>query len=126
MKKLIFLIMMTFSIIGFAEKLTTNGKDNLDKLKGKWENERLYIQNKNNRWYFGTYDNVELGDYEWKEIKLYKNSVFVIQNYYAPETKVKDKNLYFAYDVKYKTLVQVDRDLNIVQKISRTLDKPSN
>lgn len=126
MKKLIFLIMMMFSIIGFAEKLTTDGKDNLDKLKGKWEGERLYIQNKNNKWYFGTYDNVELGDYEWKEIKSYKNSVFVIQNYYAPETKVKDKNLYFAYDVKYKTLVQVDRDLNIVQKISRKLNKPSN
>ena len=36
MKKLIVLGIMLLGIVAMAEKLTTDGKNNLDKLKGAW------------------------------------------------------------------------------------------
>ena len=38
MKKIIFLLMMLFSIVVFTEKLTTDGKNHIDKLVGNWSN----------------------------------------------------------------------------------------
>ena len=37
----------------------------------------------------------------------------------------KDKNFYFAWDNKYKTLVEVDKDLNIVGRFSRKIKQPA-
>ena len=45
MKKSIFLLMILSSMIAFSEKLTTNGKDNLDKLKGNWDSIQATISN---------------------------------------------------------------------------------
>lgn len=128
MKKLVILIMILLGITVFAEKLTSNGKPNLDKLKGTWGNDFYQIAHRKNDWYLGVYDvNYSTdNEYIWHKIKLYKNSVFVVQNYYTPETQVKDKNLYFAYDIKYKTMVILDKELNILEKISKKYNKPVN
>lgn len=127
MKKIIFLLMLFCSITIFAEKLTTDGKNNLDKLQGSWGNspdDIITIRRNNNKWIIGTY----VGDCEgvsnckngtaWSIIQKYKNNVFIVKNFYEIPTK-KDKNLYFAYDTKYKKLVELDSQLNIIDKINR-------
>ena len=65
-------------------------------------------------------------DYLWYRIKSYRNGILVIQNYYTSQHKVKDRNYYFAWDTKYKTMVEVDRELNIIEKIKRKIDRPVN
>lgn len=126
MKRIVFLLVLLLSVTVFAEKLTTDGKTNLDKLKGNWENSRISIQTKNNKWFFGVYDNDETGDYIWKEIKVYKNGALYISNFHSKEVKNKDRNFYFAYDTKYKTLVELDKELNITHRIPKNLNKPVN
>ena len=129
MKKIVILMILLLTFTVFGEKLNTDGKNNLDKMKGTWGNDFYQIvQRGNNDWYLGIYDvNYSTdSEYIWYKIKSYKNSVFVVQNYYTPETQVKDRNFYFAYDTKYRILVQVDRELNIIQKIPKKLNKPSN
>ena len=53
MRKFIFLLTIIISVSAFAEKLHTNGKNNLDKLVGNWGNYTYYIQNKGGKWYLG-------------------------------------------------------------------------
>lgn len=49
MKKILVMIMLLLSMTAFAEKLTTNGKYNLEKLQGKWGSETVFIQKRNNK-----------------------------------------------------------------------------
>ena len=50
MKKLIVLGIMFLGIVAMAEKLTTDGKNNLDKLKGTWGGAMYRVELKNNKW----------------------------------------------------------------------------
>ena len=127
MKKIIFLLMLLFSVTIFAEKLTTDGKNNLDKLIGNWSNspdDVITIKRNGKQLILGSY----VGDCEgiprcsngmtWDSIQNYKNNIFVVKNYYQIASK-KDKNLYFAYDTKYKKLVELDSQLNIIGIMNR-------
>lgn len=60
MKKSIFLLMLLSSMIAFSEKLTTNGKDNLDKLKGNWDSIQATISNTPKGWYILSYDEPDI------------------------------------------------------------------
>ena len=99
---------------GFRNSDLDNFKNNLDKLQGSWGNspdDIITIRRNNNKWIIGTY----VGDCEgvsnckngtaWNIIQKYKNNVFIVRNFYEIPSK-KDKNLYFAYDTKYKKLVE--------------------
>ena len=124
MKKILVVILFLFSMTVFAEKLTTDGKYNIEKLQGKWGSETVFIQKRNNKWYYGSYN---VGDdvIEWSDIKFLKNGVMMVQNFYSYQIKGRqDRNYYFAYDTKYKILVELDRNLNIVDKIPRKYSKP--
>ncbi len=127
MKKIIFLLMMLFSTVVFTEKLTTDGKNHIDKLVGNWSNspdDIITIKRNGNQWILGSY----VGDCEgiprcnngmtWDSIQNYRNNIFVVKNYYQIASK-KDKNLYFAYDTKYKRLVELDSQLNIIGIMNR-------
>jgi hypothetical protein len=127
MKKILVAMLLLLSMIVFAEKLTTDGKYNMDKLQGSWGNspdDIITIRRNNNKWIIGTY----VGDCEgvsnckngtaWNIIQKYKNNVFIVRNFYEIPSK-KDKNLYFAYDTKYKKLVELDSQLNIIDKINK-------
>ena len=124
MKKILVVILFLFSMTVFAEKLTTDVKYNIEKLQGKWGSETVFIQKRNNKWYYGSYN---VGDdvIEWSDIKFLKNGVMMVQNFYSYQIKGRqDRNYYFAYDTKYKILVELDRNLNIVDKIPRKYSKP--
>lgn len=115
MKKFVFLLMIIMSLSVFAEKLHTDGKNNLDKLVGNWGSYTYYIQNKSGKWYLGV-SNWGDDTVDWTSIKSYKNGVMVAPNYYERRG---DRNFYFAYDTKYKIMVEVDAGLNIIQKIPK-------
>ncbi len=122
MKKLIVLGIMFLGIVAMAEKLTTDGKNNLDKLKGTWGGAMYRVELKNNKWLLGSYD---AEGTVWEEIQLYKNGALVIKDFYKMPNR-KDKNFYFAWDSKYKILVELDKDLNIIDKVPRKLNHPYN
>ena len=126
MKKLILCIMFFLGTFAFSEKLNTDGRDNLEKLAGKWANGQFEIVNKNKSWFFAYY----CGDcdlktgMELKCIEKYKNGVFVVKSFYEIPSK-KDKNFYFAWDIKYKIMVELDKDLNIINKYPRKITGPA-
>ena len=122
MKKLIVLGIMFLGIVAMAEKLTTDGKNNLDKLKGTWGGAMYSVELKNNKWLLGSYD---AEGTIWEEIQLYKNGALVIKDFYKMPNR-KDKNFYFAWDSKYKIFVELDKDLNIIDKVPRKLNHPYN
>lgn len=118
MKKLILLLMLLLSISVFAEKLTTDGKDNLDKMKGVWYSEKggvVAIAQRKGFWKIGIYgdpgegEHVEdrSGSFTWEKLKKMKPGVYlyVLKN----EGTVG----YYSYDIKYKKLVELDKNLNI-------------
>ena len=113
MKKIIFLLMLLFSVTILAEKLTTDGKNNLDKLIGNWSNspdDIIMIKRNGKQWILGSY----VGD--CTGIPRCSNGITwdpIQKNYYQIASK-KDKNLYFAYDTKYKKLVELDSQSNII------------
>ncbi|RRD40356.1 hypothetical protein EII29_02435 [Leptotrichia sp. OH3620_COT-345] len=113
MKKLLILMMLLFSVSVFAEKLTTDGKDNLDKLKGNWDSILASIEKKNNNWYI-EYSSGEVG-----KISKYKSGILVFN---LSDEYNKYGNTYFAWDIKYKTLVMVDRNGNILSKEKRVVE----
>jgi hypothetical protein len=115
MRKFIFLLTIIISVSAFAEKLHTNGKNNLDKLVGNWGNYTYYIQNKGGKWYLGV-SNWGDDTVDWILIRSYKNGIMVAPNVYERKG---DRNFYFAYDTKYKIMVEVDTGLNIIQKIPK-------
>lgn len=124
MKKLIIIGMLVFGIMAMAEKLTTDGKNNIDKLKGAWKAKGAdginIIRFFNGKWQLGyecwedeeecrkepNYDKT-LG-MNFYDIKDAKNGVLVV---------FFDKNLkqYFAYDTNKKALVFLDNKLNITE-----------
>ena len=127
MKKIILVGMMILGMAIFAEKLKTDGKNNLDKLKGTWRvkgadgaNTVRYF---NGKWQLGyeCWDSEEEcrkePNYEkslgmnYYDIKEAKNGVLVV---------FFDKNLkqYFAYDINKKALVFLDSNLNITDVLN--------
>ena len=117
MKKIIFLLMLLFSVTIFAEKLTTDGKNNLDKLIGNWYAPDYTILKKGNRYF------MELPTDSFIDEPL------IITNYKNGAMKVKTGNneyLYFAYDTKYKRLVILDYNLNIKSYFTREFIKNVN
>lgn len=123
MKKIIFILILCINILGFAEKVTTDGKNNLDKLRGRWDSLQAEIVYKNNKWYYKDDSPwIESENPVTIEIKVLKDGILVVPNLYkyydtqASDYKIKDKNLYFAWDTKYKTLVVLDKNLNITSK----------
>ena len=124
MKKLIVLGIMLLGIVAMAEKLTTDGKNNLDKLKGSWRVKGAdggnVIRFLNGKWQLGyecwedeaecrkepNYDKT-LG-MNFYDIKDTKKGVLVV--FFD-----KDLKQYFAYDTKKKALVFLDNNLNITE-----------
>ena len=125
MRKIILCFMFLLGMVIFAEKLTTDGKDNLDKLKGKWVNGQFDFINSKNKWYLETYcGDCSDNGMDRKGFEKYKNGVFIIKNFYQMPNK-KDKNFYFAWDTKYKVMVELDKDLNIISKYPRKINGPA-
>ena len=94
MKKLIIVMVLTVSMIGFSEKLNTDGRDHLDKVVGS----------------FGVKGN--LG---------FKNKYLYLAKLVIDTGEGFEREYYcFAYDIKYKKLVNVDcRNLNIIQILDK-------
>lgn len=127
MKKIVLIGMIVLGMIVFAEKLTTDGRNNIDKLKGTWRAKGAdgsnIIRFFNGKWQLGYEcweDEAECRkepDYDkssgmnFYDIKDAKNGVLVV---------FFDKNLrqYFAYDTKKKALVFLDYKLNITEIFS--------
>lgn len=108
MKKIVALLMMLFTISTFADKVTTNGKDNLNKMRGKWIGGEYVIKKIRTKWYF-SFINGETGKREIYELKKYKPGVFIAENY----------DLILAWDTKLNTMVTVDKELEIQTKWTR-------
>ena len=126
MRKIMLCFMFLLGMVIFAEKVTTDGKDNLDKLKGKWVNGQFEFINQGKKWYLEIYCgdcNMDTG-MERYGFEKYKNGIFIIKNYYQMP-KRPDKNFYFAWDTKYKTFVELDKDLNILSKYPRKVTGPA-
>ena len=125
MRRIMLCFMFLLGMIIYAEKLTTDGNDNLDKLKGKWVNGEFEFINQKNKWYL----DVACGDcsnngMERSGFEKYKNGSFVVRNFYKMPNKP-DKNFYFAWDTKYKTFVELDKNLNILNKYPRKVTGPA-
>ena len=118
MRKIMLCVMFLFGMFAFAEKLTTDGKNNLNLLQGNWSNAEMVIKYSNKKWLLGFVDADE--GYIWGEIKAYKNGALVRV---SPVNK--NNIFYFAWDTKYKTLVELDKELNIISKYSRKLTGPA-
>ncbi len=118
MKKLIFLLMMLMSVTVFAEKLTTDGKYNLDKLEGEWESAFSIIYQENGIWYY------QSDEFPTMKIKKYKNGILKIHVKTTLEKDDVDNNFifYIAWDTKYKTLVKVDKNGNILRREKRIVE----
>ena len=122
MKKIVAGLMILLGMSIFAEKLNSDGKSNINLIMGKWVNGTMEIKNYNGKLSLITISSD--GEVREEPIKNYKNNVFVVQGFYFMPSK-KDKNFYFAWDNKYKTLVEVDKDLNIVGRFSRKIKQPA-
>lgn len=104
MKKLIIIGMLIFGLVAMAEKLTTDGKDHLKELLGKWgEPQPVYIVMKNNKLYYVDEEKV------YNPVTKVNNYTFVINWVQDDETLKRNPQLKgfktcFAWDVKYKKL----------------------
>lgn len=92
MKKLIIMIFMLLGIVVMAEKLSTDGKDHLKELLGKWgEPNPFYLILKDKKLYYVDEESVS-------------NPVTKVNNYTFMIHRVESGNKScFAYDVKKKT-----------------------
>ena len=122
MRKIMLCLMFLLGMAIFAEKLTTEGKLNTKNIMGKWVNGTMEIRNDNGKLVLVTVSSD--GTVDKGEMKVYKNGTFVVSNFYQMPSK-KDKNLYLAWDTKLRTLVEIDRDFNIIIKYSRKLTGPA-
>jgi hypothetical protein len=122
MRKIMLCFMLLLGMAVFAEKLTTDGKSNLNLLMGKWANGTLELRGEKEKLFFISI--ASDGEVSKDIVKNYKPNVYVIENYYLMPNK-KDKNFYFAWDSKYKTMVELDKDLNIISKITRKITGPA-
>ena len=122
MKKILFLIMALTAIPAFAVKVTTDGKHNLEKAAGKYENVEIF--QKNGKWYVTR----TFGDYETDTapILLGKNGKF------SADYQNTDKETY-AYDTKMKTLVTLAKNdtdqilfIELPEKTKATVDTNFN
>ena len=122
MKKLIFLLVFMLGITVFSEKLTTDGNFNTKNILGKWVNGTMEIKNNNGKLVLITISSD--GTVDKGEMKALKNGVYIVSNFYQMPSK-KDKNLYLAWDSKFKTLVEIDKNFNIIEKFSRKITGPA-
>lgn len=112
MKKLILMLMLVLTSLTFAERLTTDGKDNLEKLKGEYiDSFATEITKTPDGWYIGS----SARENSKNKIEVLKNGILRVKHYYPKNFNnySADGILYFAYDTKYQTLVKLDKDLNI-------------
>ena len=97
MKKLIVLGIMLLGIVAKAEKLTTDGKDHLKELLGKWgEPAPVYIVLKDQKLYF-----IDQEDNK-NSVGKYNSYTFVINYSNGMKTC-------FAYDTKKKALALLNK-----------------
>ena len=117
MKKLIIVIALTVSMIGFSEKLNTDGKDYSDKITGSFGvkgNLGFKIIKKGNKLEFIA-DNVVAGPVSRINKYLYLAKLVIDTG-----EELERENYCFAYDIKYKKLVNVNcRNLNILQILDK-------
>lgn len=127
MRKIVLCFMFLLGMFVFAEKLTTDGKDNLNNLKGTWKAKGAdgvnTIRFDNGKWQLG-YECWE-DEQECRKEPNYVKSLGM--NFYNIKTAKNgvlavffDKNLkqHFAYDTKKKALVFLDNNLNITDVLS--------
>ena len=95
---------MALAVIpAFAIKVTTDGKHNLEKAAGKYQG--LEIFKKNEKWYLRGEDNGG-----WDE------PITVAKNGFTVEYGTKDTgdDRRFTFDTKLQTMVEIDKDGNII------------
>lgn len=119
--------MFLLGMVIFAEKLTTDGKDNLNNLKGTWKAKGAdgvnTIRFDNGKWQLG-YECWEDEQECRKEPNYDKSSGMNFYNIKTAKNGVLavffDQNLkqHFAYDTKKKALVFLDNNLNITDVLS--------
>ena len=127
MRKIMLCFMFLLGMVIFAEKLTTDGKDNLNNLKGTWKAKGAdgvnTIRFDNGKWQLG-YECWE-DEQECRKEPNYVKSLRI--NFYNIKTAKNgvlavffDKNLkqHFAYDTKKKAVVCLDNNLNIKDVLS--------
>ena len=126
MKKIIFLMILLLNINIFAQKLTTNGKHNLDRLVGYWTTKKpsdVYtaIRKKNKIWEigiecWGENDCPSKIPMKWTRIENYKNG--------ALKTNLGDNiYFYFAYDTRLRAYVVIDENFNIIDILDKKLSE---
>jgi hypothetical protein len=108
MKKIILVMIFVFGVLGFSEKLHTDGKFHEKELIGEYKG-MLEIKLKNGELYL--YNNWDTPKLLAKLVKL-KNGVFRVD--YYNKRAYPQKAYYTAWDIKYKTMVDVDDKLNII------------
>lgn len=127
MRKIMLCFMFLLGMVIFAEKLTTDGKDNLNNLKGTWKAKGAdgvnTIRFDNGKWQLG-YECWEDEQECRKEPNYDKSSGMNFYNIKTAKNGVLavffDQNLkqHFAYDTKKKALVFLDNNLNITDVLS--------
>ena len=118
MKKLVIMIILLLNIFVFGEKFHSDGNTNLEKLKDTWDSRFWEIVKKKNEWYVEDLDPSIDIDTPLLQIKPYKNGALVI-DYTNLGSDYVEGAVYFGWDTKYKTLVILDKNLNIESKEER-------
>jgi hypothetical protein len=117
MKKLIIVMVLTVSMIGFSEKLNTDGRDHLDKVVGSFGvkgNLGFKIVKKGSKLEFVA-DNVINGP-----VSRINKYLYLVKLVIDTGEGFEREYYCFAYDIKYKKLVNVDcRNLNIIQILDK-------
>ena len=111
MKKIILILMFLLSITIFAEKLTTDGKYHFDKIMGYWEipDADFVILKKGNQYYM----ELPIDTFIDKPVLIHpvKDGIFKVP--------VDNEFWYFAYDIKHKVLVMIDKNSNILAYLKK-------
>ena len=117
MKKIIITMMLMFSVLGFSEKLTTDGGEHLDKIIGSFGirgNLGFKIAKKGNKLEFIA-DNVVNGPI----LKIHKY-LYLAKLTIDTGEGLEKENYCFAYDTKYSKFVNVNcKNLNIIQILDK-------
>lgn len=121
MKKFIVLLILVCSLTIFAEKLTTDGKDNFKMMRGVWYSETtqrmMAFSMRKGFFKIGIYGDPGIGEeiedydgnFSWEKLKKLNESIYL----YSYKEDKREYREYYAYDTKYKKVVLLDKNLNI-------------
>ena len=141
MKKFILAGIMIFGILSFATKITTNNalwkqlwKAEVERRSAVWtdKNEAYkFLINEDENKLYQVYENQKIvgGEVEESTGIIFgkydihfsgKKGIYYVNNFVDLKGKVRDK-LYFGFDEKLKTIVIVDKNGNILEKLEMVM-----